>query len=103
MIARTWHGIVPAEKADEYYEFLQKSGIHDYKATEGNRGVFVLRRIEGDVCHFLLVTLWESMEAIKRFAGDKPELAHYYPEDKAFLLEFEEFVTHYDALFTEFK
>jgi heme-degrading monooxygenase HmoA len=103
MIARTWHGVVPAEKAETYYEFLLQSGIHDYKATEGNRGVFVLRRTEDDKTHFLIVTLWESMEAIKRFAGDEPEKAHYYPEDKDFLLEFEEFVTHYDALFTEFE
>ena len=66
--------------------------------VEGSRGVQVLRRIEGDKAHFLLVTLWDSMDAIKSFAGDNPEKAKYYPEDKDYLLEFEEYVTHYDVL-----
>ncbi|MFA4663022.1 hypothetical protein [Pyrococcus kukulkanii] len=41
----------------------------------------------GDVTHFLLITVWESMEVVKKFAGDDPELAKYYPEDNYFLLE----------------
>ncbi|MGH7607192.1 MAG: antibiotic biosynthesis monooxygenase family protein [Gemmatimonadales bacterium] len=97
MIARTWHGRVPAAKGDAYYAFLQKSGIRDYQATPGNRGVFVFRRTEGDVTHFLLTTLWDSVEAIRRFAGEDYERARYYPEDDDFLLEQEPFVTHYDV------
>ena len=100
MIARTWHGVTPADKADEYYQVLLQSGIADYQSIEGNRGVQVLRRIEGDKAHFLLITLWDSMDAIKRFAGDNPEKAKYYPEDKDYLLEFEEYVAHYDVLNT---
>jgi heme-degrading monooxygenase HmoA len=98
MIARTWHGITPAAKADAYIDFLNTSGIPDYKATEGNRGVYVLRRIEGDIAHFLLLSLWDSYDAIRKFAGDDVEKAHYYPEDKDFLLEFEPTVTHYEVL-----
>ena len=40
---------------------------------------------------------WDSLEAIKRFAGDSHEQAQYYPEDKNFLLEFEPTVQHYEA------
>jgi heme-degrading monooxygenase HmoA len=98
MIARTWHGVTPAEKADAYMDFLNRTGVADYKATEGNQGVYVLRRIEGDKAHFLLVTLWDSKEAIARFAGDDIEKAYYYPEDKDFLLEFEPTVQHYEVL-----
>src|SRR5512142_3116964 len=81
MIARTWHGVVPASKADEYVDYLNKTGVPAYKATPGNLGVYVLRRIEGDRAHFLLLTLWESAEAIQRFAGPDMEKAKYYPED----------------------
>ena len=95
MIARTWHGRVPAEKADAYAAFLEGSGVRDYRAVEGNRGVLVLRRVEGDVAHFLLVTLWDSFDAIRAFAGDDPERARYYPEDDGFLLEKEPRVTHH--------
>lgn len=98
MIARIWHGITPAEKADDYHAFLQKTGIKDYQATEGNRGVIVMRRIEGDRAHFTLLTLWESEEAIRKFTGDDIEVARYYPEDADFLLEFEKHVMHHEVL-----
>lgn len=98
MIARTWHGIVPAAKADAYFEYLKISGIPGYEHTPGNRGVTVLCRIEGDKAHFLLITLWDSLDAIRLFAGDDVEKARYYPEDKDFLLEFEPNAFHYEVL-----
>jgi heme-degrading monooxygenase HmoA len=98
MIARTWHGVTPAAKADEYLAYLNRTGIPDYKATEGNRGVYVLRRIEGEHAHFLLISLWDSYDAIRKFAGDDLEKAHYYPEDDEFLLEKESNVYHYEVL-----
>ena len=98
MIARIWHGMTPRSKADEYAEYLNKTGVRDYQATEGNRAVHVLRRIEGEQAHFLIVTFWDSLEAIKNFAGENVEKARYYPEDQDFLLEFEEKVNHYEVL-----
>lgn len=98
MIARLWHGRTRAEQADEYVDFLKRTGIPDYQATPGNRGVLMLRRIEGDEAHFLLVTVWDSAEAIRQFAGPEMEKARYYPEDATFLLEFEPTVTHYEVI-----
>ena len=98
MIARTWHGRVPASKSEAYYEYLQRSGLPDYRNTPGNRGVLVLCRTEGDVTHFVLTTLWDSIEAIRGFAGDDYERARYYPEDDDFLLERELLVTHHEVL-----
>ena len=98
MIARTWHGITDALKADEYLDYLNKSGVPDYQATQGNLGVYVLRRIEGNKAHFLILTLWESEDAIKRFAGSNMEKARYYPEDEQFLLELEPTATHYEVM-----
>lgn len=98
MIARTWHGAVLTTKADAYWDYLNLTGLPDYRATAGNKGVTVLRRTEGDVTHFLLITLWESVEAIKAFAGEDYEKAKYYPEDEVFLLEKEPNVTHYEVM-----
>ena len=98
MIARSWHGRVPTSKADEYFGYLQKTGLADYTATPGNRGLFVLRRTEGAVTHFLITTLWDSIDAIKQFAGEDYEQARYYPEDDAYLLEREPHVTHHEVL-----
>ena len=69
MIARTWHGMTKAARADEYMDYLNKTGLPEYRATPGNLGVYVFRRIEGSTAHFLLLTLWEDEAAIRRFAG----------------------------------
>lgn len=98
MIARTWHGAVPAEKAEAYHRYLLGTGVPDYRRAPGNRGVHVLRRTEGDTAHFVVLTLWDSLDAIRAFAGDDVERARYYPEDEAFLLELEPTATHYDVL-----
>jgi heme-degrading monooxygenase HmoA len=95
MIARTWHGKVPRDKADDYHQYLLETGVADYETTPGNQGVVVLRRDEGDVTHYLLLTLWESLDSIRAFAGGDPERARYYPQDEEFLLELEPQVTHY--------
>ena len=97
MIARLWHGRTPAAKADSYLEFLERRAIPDYESIPGNRGAYVLRRIEGDTAHFLTMSLWESLEAIEAFAGADPEKAKYYPEDAKFLLELEPSVRHYEC------
>lgn len=96
MIARVWHGTTEVEKADEYLYFLNKTGISDYRKTRGNLGACVLRRIENEIAHFLTLSFWESLEAIKTFAGEDYEKARYYPQDKEFLLEFEPNVKHYE-------
>ncbi|HEV8194992.1 MAG TPA: antibiotic biosynthesis monooxygenase [Gemmatimonadales bacterium] len=98
MIARTWHGAVRAPDADVYHRYLLESGVPSLRATPGNRGVYVLRRIDGSEAHFLLISLWESLEAIRAFAGDDLERARYYPEDRRYLLELEPRVTHYEVL-----
>ena len=98
MIARTWHGVTAAAKASEYFDYLKKTGVPEYQATKGNQGVYVLQRLDGDQAHFLLLTLWESEDTIKRFAGPEMEKAKYYPEDEKFLLELEPNVTHYEVL-----
>jgi heme-degrading monooxygenase HmoA len=101
MIARTWKGRVPATKAADYHVFLLRSGVRDYRATPGNLGVLVERRIEGDEAHFVLTTLWESVESIKAFAGEQFERARYYPEDDDYLIERDTYVTHADVLVLE--
>ena len=95
MIARIWHGITPAAKADAYLAFLRGRALPDYRATPGNLAAYVLRRDDGAVTHFITLTHWQSLEAIEVFAGRDIARAKYYPEDADFLLEFEPTVQHY--------
>ena len=86
-----------AEHAEEYLRYVEETGIADYRNVEGNLSARILRRIEGDICHFLTVTEWDSYESIKKFSGDDFENARYFEEDKKYLLEFEEKVVHYET------
>jgi heme-degrading monooxygenase HmoA len=103
MIARSWHGRVRAAQADDYFAYLQRTGLDDYRATPGNLGVLVQRWTDGEVSHYLLTTLWDSFDAIKRFAGEDYTAARYYPEDDEFLLEREPHVTHTTVLMAAFS
>jgi heme-degrading monooxygenase HmoA len=81
MIARIWRGATRALDADRYVEYLEGTGIKDYRGTPGNQGALVLRRISNDRAEFLLLSLWESKDAIRAFAGDAIERAVFYPAD----------------------
>lgn len=98
MIVRMWHGRVPTSKAEAYRAFLNERAIPDYQSVAGNISVHILERPEGEITHFITMTFWESLEAIKGFAGKDVETAKYYPEDKDFLLEFEPTVVHYEVV-----
>jgi heme-degrading monooxygenase HmoA len=97
-MARLWRGATSADDADAYLAYLHKTGIREYRETPGNRGVLVLRRVAENRAEFLLVTFWESEEAIRRFAGETPERAVFYPEDDRFLIERGERVEHFSVL-----
>ena len=70
MIARTWRGAVRREDGDAYAEYMQETGVAGYKETAGNRGVWMLRRDVGELTEFVMFTLWDSLDAVKGFAGE---------------------------------
>jgi heme-degrading monooxygenase HmoA len=98
MIARIWRGTVRESDKDTYYVYLQKTGLKEYAETPGNRGVHTLRRVFDGKCEFFLLTLWESWDAIKAFAGSDYEKAVYYPEDERFLLDRGPKVEHFEVV-----
>ena len=100
MIARMWHGVVPAGKADDYQRYLVESerGVEDYRRLPGNRGVTLLRRADGDRVHFLLISLWESREAIRAYTGPDVERAQYFAFDLECLVDPEPNVVHYEVV-----
>jgi heme-degrading monooxygenase HmoA len=101
LIARTWWGTTQARDADRYLEYLRETGLREYRETEGNRGTLALRRVIDGRADFLLISFWESDEAIRRFAGDEPDRARFYPEDEGFLLDGDDRVMHYDVVFDD--
>jgi heme-degrading monooxygenase HmoA len=96
-----WHGRVDSSKSDEYAEFMKQRAAPDYRSVDGLQKLLFLRKNEKDVAHFLLVTYWDSMESVKKFAGEQPEKAKYYPEDDQFLLEKEELSALYEVFYEQ--
>lgn len=98
MIARTWRGAVRKDDADAYAEYMQTTGVAGYAGTPGNRGVYMLRRDLGDRCEFLMFSLWDSLEAVKAFAGEDYEKAVFYSEDDRYLVERDEASAHFEVV-----
>ena len=99
MITRIWHGKTESKHADSYLKYIQETGLKDYLATTGIISAKILRKIDGDFCHFYTITEWKDLESIINFAGVDYKKARYYPEDKEYLLEFEETVEHYESFY----
>ena len=102
MIARTWRGATRAAHADAYTAYIADTGLRAYAATPGNLGSLILTRRAGDAnepaTEFLVVSFWDSHEAVERFAGPEPEKAVFYPEDDRYLIGRDLTVDHYDVV-----
>lgn len=101
MILRSWRGFTAADDAERYASYLQETGVAAYRATPGNRGVYVLRRVRDDRAEFLVLSLWDSMDAVREFAGEEPGRAVFYPDDDGFLVEKDLHVDHYEVVLQE--
>jgi heme-degrading monooxygenase HmoA len=97
MIARIWRGRVRASDVVAYQRYIAQTGLRDYRSTQGNRGAYILTRVEGDVAHVITLSVWDNLESIRAFAGDDVTLARYYPEDQRYLLDFPKRVEHYEV------
>ena len=100
VVAREWKGKVPPARADEYYRYLLE-GVAKLRAISGSLGVQVMRRNEGGAVEFVVISYWESREAIKAYAGQDIEKPHHLPKDREFLLELPTRVLHYDVTHTD--
>lgn len=79
MVARIWRGATRAVDADRYRAYLEETGLRDFARTPGSRGALALRRDVGDRTEWTIVSLWESVDAIRAFAGDDVTKARFYP------------------------
>ena len=99
MIARTWRGKTTVEKADDYPRHFTNHVAAHLKELAGHRGAYLLRREDGGEVEFLAVTLWDSIESIRAFAGENLDVAIVQPEGRAALSSFDSFVRHYDIVY----
>jgi len=97
-ILRMWRGRATVEKSSAYVEHATKRVFPALAAIKGHRGACLLRRVVDGTVEFVVLTLWESMDAVRGFAGVQPEKAVVEPEARAVLAAFDEFVTHFEVV-----
>jgi heme-degrading monooxygenase HmoA len=102
-VARIWQGRVAAAKADEYEKYLTSEGVPKMTSTPGNLGIQVLRRPASEAVEFVVISYWESRDAIKKVVGEDIEKAYSLPRDSEFLLEPVKTVKHYQIKHDEHK
>jgi heme-degrading monooxygenase HmoA len=97
MIARHWRGWTKADMADGYEHFLKQKVLPELRTIQGYRGGYILRKDDAAETEFVVINLFESLEAVKQFAGPDYTVAVFEPEAKTFLSRIEDFATHYEV------
>lgn len=98
MIARLWHGVTSQENAKKYEELLRGEVLPGIHRVEGYRGAWLLRREIPEGAEFVTLTIFDSMDAVRRFAGDDVESAVVPEEARRLLTRFDGRSVHYTIL-----
>jgi heme-degrading monooxygenase HmoA len=97
MITRHWRGWTSLQNAAAYEALLTQTVLPKLKTLKGYRGGYVLRRDASNEAEFIVINLFDSLDAVKEFAGPKFETAVFEPEARQLLSRAESFASHYDV------
>ena len=98
MIVRTWRGKAAKDRSQAYEHHFDRNVLPGLGKVKGFLGAMLLRRETEDGTELLVVTRWESLDAVKAFAGEDYERAVVEPEAAAALVSFDATVTHYETV-----
>ena len=96
MIGRLWRGWTGGGNADAYEDLLRTTVLPGIRRVDGYRGAYVLRRDVEEGVEFVTLTLFESLDAVRAFAGEDHETAVVPPAARALLARFDERAVHYE-------
>jgi len=98
MISRVWHGWTKRENAVAYENLLRREVLPGIHRVAGFQGATLLRRAAGDEVEFVTITRFDSLEAVKEFAGADYEVAVILPEARKLLAHFDARSAHYETV-----
>lgn len=97
MIARVWRGWTKAEDADAYEKLLREVVYPELQTIKGYLGGYILRHDAPDEVEFVAVNLFESLNAVKAFAGPDYDVPVFEPEARRLLSKVEPIARHYEV------
>jgi heme-degrading monooxygenase HmoA len=100
MIARMWHGWTKPADADAYENLLRDEMFPSMRRIQGFEGTYLMRRVAGDEVEFVTVTLFTSLDSVRRFAGDNYEAAVLHPQAAGLLSRYDAKSVHYEVRIT---
>jgi heme-degrading monooxygenase HmoA len=98
MISRVWHGWTKREHADAYERMLRTTILPGIHRVEGYQGADLLRRDAGDEVEFVTITRFDSMDAVRAFAGADYEVAVIHPDARDLLSRYDQRSAHYETV-----
>lgn len=98
MIGRLWSGRTAPANADAYEAFLRDDLLPEVRKLDGAQGAYVLRRDDGEQVEFVTLTLFDSLEAVRRFAGADADVPVIEPRAAELLAEYDDRVKHFDVV-----
>ena len=96
MIGRLWHGWTSRENAGAYEALLRAEVLPGIHRVPGYHGAFLLKRDVPEGVEFVTLTIFDSMEAVRAFAGEDYEAAVVPPAARKLLSRFDERSVHYE-------
>lgn len=98
MVIHEWRGRASPDRADAYPEHFRRTVMPELKRLPGFLGATLCRRPRDGIVEYLVLSRWQAMEALRSFAGARPEKAVVEPGAVAALIDFDDTVQHYDAV-----
>ena len=99
IILRSWSGRIRTEDELESVRYLEQTVVKDFESTPGRLGYqLAVRTLRDGVSEITALSWWRDMDAVRAFAGPRPELSRYYPNDNRYLLGRSEQVEHHRVL-----
>ena len=97
MIARLWRGWTSLENADAYEKLLRERVFSGLRQIDGYRGGYILRQEDNAEVEFVVLNLFESLEAVRAFAGPDYTVPVFEPEARQLLSKVEPLARHYEV------
>jgi len=101
MIVRAWRAVADIDKAPQYEAHFQHGVLPELREIDGYKGAYLLKREENGAVIITVLTLWDSMDAIRAFAGETTDTAVVAPAAQAVLRSFDTGVMNYEVAFTD--
>jgi len=98
MISRQWRGLARRERADDYVEHLRTETFPAIEGIAGFVSASILRRDLPQGVEFLIITQWQSLEAIREFAGGDAETAVVPKKVQDMMIEYDRRVRHFEIV-----